>query len=164
MKPIDTTNLLRPELCFPDLDVRNKEELFATLVDALAERGVVQSREALLGGLLERERLGTTGLGLGAAIPHARSTVVGSTALAFARLRTGLGFGAPDGLPVRLVFLLVAPYGVTGALYSPLLAAIARAVHDKAIRDRLLELEAFDDFEKLMRPLVRAQPVEAMAP
>jgi fructose-specific phosphotransferase system IIA component len=151
VKRIDTANLCKPELFFPDLNVRSKEELFATLVDALAEQGVAIHREALLTGLLERERLGTTGVGCGVAIPHTRSTVVGAPALAFARLRSGIDFAAADGQPVQLVFLIVAPYGTPGALYTPLLAAVARAAHDEVTRGRLRELETFAEFETLMR-------------
>ena len=81
--------------------------------------------------------VGTTATGQGVALPHVRSHVVTATALAFARLRRPLDFGAADGLPVRAAALLVAPYGVPGALYQPLLAVLAEAAHDEAGRLRL---------------------------
>jgi nitrogen PTS system EIIA component len=145
-------SLLRPELFFPDLEAATKEELFATLVDALAHLGIAQHREALIDALLERERLGTTALGHGAAVPHARSMVVAETAAAFARTRRGIDFAAPDGDRVRLVFLIVAPYGAGGAAYLPLVSAAARAVKEEATRARLLELKTFEELERLIKP------------
>jgi mannitol/fructose-specific phosphotransferase system IIA component (Ntr-type) len=100
-------------------------------------------------------------VGHGFAIPHARSMVAGSTAVAFARLRQGLAFGAHDRVRVRAVFLLVAPHGPAGSLYQPLLAAIAAASHDEATRRGLLEADSFDAYERLMRPFVRSLLLEA---
>jgi mannitol/fructose-specific phosphotransferase system IIA component (Ntr-type) len=145
-------SLLRPELFFPDLEAATKEELFATLVAALADLGVAQHREALYDALLERERLGTTALGRGVAVPHARSMVVADTVAAFARTRQGIDFAAPDGDPVRLVFLIVAPYGASGAAYLPLVAAAARAVQNELKRSRLLELQTFEELDRLIKP------------
>lgn len=152
---------LDPRLFFPSLEATSREELFARLVDALAEQGVAHHREALSKVLLEREALGTTAVGHGFAIPHARSMVVGGTAVAFARLRQGLAFGAHDRLRVRAVFLLVAPRGPAGVLYQPLLAAIAAASHDDATRIGLLAAESFESFERQMRPFVRSRFLEA---
>jgi PTS system nitrogen regulatory IIA component len=150
-------SLLRPELFFPELDAASREDLFAKLAGALADLGVAQHREALCDALLERERLGTTALGRGIAVPHARSMIVGQTAVAFARTRHGIDFGAADGVAVRLVFLIVAPYGAAGAAYLPVVAAIARAVQDDARRTRLLELESFDELNRLLKPTAMAQ-------
>jgi mannitol/fructose-specific phosphotransferase system IIA component (Ntr-type) len=150
-------------LFVPSLEAASREELFAKLVDGLADQGIAHHRAALQKVLLEREALGTTGVGHGFAIPHARSMVVGGTAVAFARLPVGLAFGAHDRVRVRAVFLLVAPHGPAGALYQPLLAAIAAASHDEATRRALLEAETFDDFDKAMKKYVRPQLLEAHA-
>jgi mannitol/fructose-specific phosphotransferase system IIA component (Ntr-type) len=154
-------SLLRPELFFPDLEAQTLEELFATLVGALADLGVAQHREALLDALLERERLGTTALGRGAAVPHARSMVVGESAAVFARTRRGIDFAAPDGDPVRLVFLIVAPYGASGAAYLPLVAAAARAVQEELKRSRLLELQTFEELDRLVKPATMVEEAYA---
>lgn len=152
-----------PGLFLADLDVTTVADLFAAFVAALAERHLAQDRDALLGLLLEREAVGTTATGQGVALPHVRSHVVTATALAFARLRRPLDFGAADGLPVRAAALLVAPYGVPGALYQPLLAVLAEAAHDEAGRLRLLEVETFSDFDRLMRKSIRPRLQEVLS-
>jgi mannitol/fructose-specific phosphotransferase system IIA component (Ntr-type) len=152
---------LDPGLFLPALDVGSRQALFAALVDALTERGVALHRDALLQALLEREALGSSAVGLGLAIPHTRSMVVGATAMAFARLRRALPFGAADGVPVRVVLLIVAPYGPTGALYQPLLAAVAGAARDDAGRRRLLDVETFEGLDELTRRLLEPAPPEA---
>lgn len=152
-----------PSLFFPALAAASREELLTTLAGALTEQGIASHRDALVKILLEREAVGTTALGFGIAIPHVRSMVVESTVVAFARLPDGLDFAAPDGEPVHVVFLISAPYGVTGALYLPLLDAFAAAVRQKSARRRLLAVESFDDFANLMNQLVRPKVLEILA-
>jgi mannitol/fructose-specific phosphotransferase system IIA component (Ntr-type) len=128
----------------------------------LAEQGIASRPDTLLKTLLEREAIGTTGVGFGIAIPHVRSMVVESTAIIFARLPKGLDFAAPDGEPVRVVYLIVAPYGVTGALYLPLLAVLAAASRQKSARRTLLAVETFEDFADLMSRVVRPRLLEVL--
>lgn len=154
---------LDPGLFLPALQVGSKQALFAALVDALAERGVAHHRDALLKVLVEREALGTSAVGLGLAIPHVRSMVVGATALVFARLRHALPFAA-DGAPVHVVLLIVAPYGPTGSFYQPLLEAVAGAARDDAGRRQLLDVETFEGLDELTHRLLRPlPPPEALA-
>lgn len=164
MKPIQARTLFRPSpgLFFPALDAADKKDLFAALVDALAEQGIASHRDALLKVLLEREAVGTTGVGSGIAIPHVRSMVVESTAVCFARLPGGLDFAAADGEPVRVVYLIVAPYGVPGALYLPLLGVFAAASRRKADRRRLLAVESYDDFAGLMSRFIQPLVLEGL--
>lgn len=151
-----------PSLFFPALEAASKEDLFATLVDALAEQGIAAHRDALLKALLERENVGTTGVGFGIAIPHVRSMVVETTAVSCARLPKGIDFAARDGEPVHAVFLIVAPYGATGALYLPLLGAFAAASRQKSARRRLLAVESFDDFADLMSLYIQPLVLEGL--
>jgi mannitol/fructose-specific phosphotransferase system IIA component (Ntr-type) len=153
-----------PGLFFPALAVASKRALFGALVDALAAHGVAQHRDALLEALVEREALGTTAVGGGLAIPHTRSMVLGATALAFARLRNAVAFGAADDVPVHVVLLIVAPYGPSGSLYGPLLHAVSAAARDDARRRRLLDVETVEGLETLLHELLRPQPAEDPAP
>lgn len=165
MKNSDVTSLVRPEagLFLPALDVARREELFAAFVGALAAQGVALHADALLRLLVEREALGTTGLGGGVAIPHARSFVVGRPAVACARLRRALDYGAVDGVPIQVALLVVAPYGKAGSVYTPLLAAVADAAHDEAARRDLLAIETFEDFAGVLRTTLRPRLREALA-
>jgi PTS system nitrogen regulatory IIA component len=151
-----------PRLFFPALEVASKQALFGVLVDALAEHGVAQHRDAMLKVLLEREALGTSAVGLGLAIPHTRSMIVGATALAFARLRRAVDFDATDGAPVHVVLLIVGPYGPTGSLYQPLLDAVAGLARDNAGRRQLLAVETFEVLDTLVHRLLTAEPPEAL--
>lgn len=153
----------QPALFLPSLEAKSREELFGRLAERLAEQGVAHHREALTKALLEREALGSTAVGHGFAIPHARSMVVSGAAVVFARLRSGIAFGSPDRTRVRAVFLLVAPHGPAGALYVPLLAAIAAASHDEGSRRALLELDSFDELERTMKRFLKSQLREAYA-
>ena len=165
MRPNATAPFLQadPGLFLADLDVATKHDLFAAFVAALAERRLVQDRDALLRVLLEREAIGTTATGQGVALPHLRSHVVAATAVACARLRRPLDFAAADGLPVRSAVLLVAPYGASGALYQPLLAVLAEAAHDEAGRLRMLEVETFADFDRLLRKSIGPRLQEVLS-
>lgn len=152
-----------PDLFLADLDVPTVPDLFAAFVAALAGRRLVQDGDALLRVLLEREAIGTTATGQGVALPHLRSHVVAGTAVAFARLRRPLAFGAADGLPVCTAALLVAPYGASGALYQPLLAVLAETAHDAAGRQRLLEVATFADFDSLLRDAIQPRLQEVLS-
>lgn len=163
MRPAVSSSFFRPALFFPDVEAGSKKELFGVLVDALWSQGIAQHRRALLERLLERERLGTTGFGSGVAIPHARSPMIQSSAVAFARLVRPLDFAAPDGMPVQLVFLVATPYAMAGELHLPLLAAIAGAVQDERVRTQLLEVQEFEKFHAMMHRFVNRYLMEASA-
>ena len=79
-----------------------------------------------------------------------------------ARLPKGIDFAAPDGKPVHVAFLIVAPYGVTGALYLPLLEVFVAASRQKSARSRLLAVESFDDFANLMSLFIQPLVLERL--
>lgn len=103
-----------------------------------------EARQRLLQALLERERLHSTGIGDGIALPHAREALVGvvdEPVIVFGRHAQGIPFRAVDGTPARLFFLLVAP-SVT--LHLAILARISRLLRDTALRKDLLTLNQPD--------------------
>ena len=141
---------LQPDSINLHLKGRNKEEILSELVDLLAARGGVTRREDLYTSLLEREGLGSTGIGHGVAIPHGRSTEVETPAVVFGRSDQEVNFDAIDGLPTRLFFLLVAPEnGSTQHLH--LLARIARLMKDAPTRERLVEIDSPEEVLALLR-------------
>lgn len=120
-----------------DVAASDKSALLGALVAALGAAGLVQDSARFLADLQQREALGSTGLGLGCAVPHAHSPALGSNLVAFARPAKGLDFAGPDGEPVRLVFLLAGPPDNPG-LHLKLLSKVARLLHDGAFREALL--------------------------
>ena len=107
-------------------------------IAALAARVYGIDESAVLDGLEERERLGSTGFGRGVAIPHTRSDEINRPVVALLRLESPVEFDAADGMPVDLVFGLVSPERA-GATHLHALAAISRLVRDDAIHDALNE-------------------------
>lgn len=140
--------LLNPALVIPELAATTKrgvlEELAGLMVVRLAEvNGLSASREQIVEVLLERERLGSTGIGQGVALPHGKLPRLPGTYLALGRSPTGVDFDSEDGEPARLFFLLLSPEGSAQHLLA--LAALARLVREAALRERLLAAASAQD-------------------
>jgi mannitol/fructose-specific phosphotransferase system IIA component (Ntr-type) len=112
-----------------------------------------RARDVLLTLLRKREALGSTGIGSGVAIPHARSLVVDRLRVAFGRKAAGLEFGAVDGQPVRFVFLIVAPPLEVSNQYLPVLGRIAQFCRNG---ENLARLEALQEPSELLDALEAA--------
>ena len=100
--------------------------------------------------LLNREALGSTGIGQGVAIPHGKCNAVGSLVGAFGVAPTGVEFGSLDGAPVHLVFLLIAPEDSAGP-HLKALARISRLLKDKFFRDSLRQAKDEKSLLKVIR-------------
>jgi len=134
----------------PDLAAATKEEALAELVARLAERHPELDREEALRSIMERERLGSTGIGGGLAISHAKVRYAGGPMMLFGRSRTGIAFDALDGMPVHLFFLLLADTD-TVETHLKLLARISRLLKDRALRGRLLEAADADSLYSIIK-------------
>ena len=121
-----------------DVRSQTKEDIIRELVGLLVKSGAVKERDAhkLVQILLNRESLGSTGIGQGVAIPHGKSDCVTKLVAAFGISRAGVGFDSLDGEPVHLFFLLVAPEDSAGP-HLKALARISRLLKDKHFRDGL---------------------------
>jgi mannitol/fructose-specific phosphotransferase system IIA component (Ntr-type) len=118
-----------------DLPAESKEAAIAASVRLLGLEP--RANATLLRLLARRELLGSTGVGRGIAIPHCRSLVVTRLRMAYARLATPLPWEAIDGLPVRHLFLIVAPPVEVANQYLPTLGALAQFARDAANVQRL---------------------------
>jgi len=141
---------LRPPLFVSDLKHRQKEAVLEELVATLVAAGVTRAPEAVLAALRQREALGSTGIGKGIAVPHARSTMVSERAVVVARSRRGVDFDSADGKPVHLCFLIVAPPLERDDIYLQLLAHIVRGVRLARTRQRLLDAADFDAVRSIL--------------
>jgi mannitol/fructose-specific phosphotransferase system IIA component (Ntr-type) len=119
--------LTSPGLIFPDLAADTAEGVLRELAERLAEQGLVRGAEDLFARLWERERLGTTAIGHGVAIPHCKLDPLPRVLVAVGVSRRGVDFGAADGTPVRLFFLVVSP-SRSPAEHLQSLAAISKWV------------------------------------
>ena len=131
-------DILSEDLVLPDLAARGKTEVLVELATALTARHEELDRVRLVGALEDRERLNSTALGDGVAIPHGKLPGLKRVFAAFGRSRAGVDFQSLDGRPTHLFFLLVAPDDSAGA-HLKALARISRLLKDASFRERLLE-------------------------
>ena len=143
------TELIAPECVSLMLRGAGKDQVLAELVALL---GVDQRNAATLHRMLRRrEALGSTGVGRGVAIPHARSLVVDRLRLAFGRHADGIAYDAIDARPVHIFFLIVAPPVELSNQYLPVLGRIAQFVKEPDVPDRLAGLDSPDELFRLLR-------------
>ncbi|MBI4511999.1 MAG: PTS sugar transporter subunit IIA [Deltaproteobacteria bacterium] len=134
MKIID---FIREDLIVPDLRASDKLDVLEELASRLAERHEGVVKEELVKVLIERERLASTAIGEGIAIPHGKLDAVGRLVACVGRAREGVDFDSMDGRPTHLFFVLVAPENSTG-VHLKALARISRLFKDGEFRSRLL--------------------------
>lgn len=132
-------DLLQQDAIIPALKVNSKKQLLQELAVKAAKLTGLPERE-IFDVILQRERLGSTGVGHGIAIPHGKLGSIGAITGLFARLETPVDFEALDDEPVDLVFLLLAPEGA-GADHLKALSRIARVLRD---HDLVAKLRATD--------------------
>ncbi len=130
--------ILSPGNVFLDLDVGSKKRVFEH-VGILFENSNGIARSVIFDSLFAREKLGSTGLGQGVAIPHGRIKGLKEAAGAFIRLKEPIPFDAPDGKPVSLIFVMLAPANATD-LHLQILSELAQLFSDKHIRDQLFSV------------------------
>lgn len=140
--------LISPQSTITDQAFPSKKKLFehaAQLFEAI--KGLRQ--QEVFDNLFERERLGSTALGYGVAIPHGRIKGLKEAAGAFYRLKQGLEFDAPDNLPVSLCFILLVPQDANDR-HLQILGELAQLFSDAAMRDQLMTAPSSNDLYELL--------------
>jgi len=132
------------------LESKTKKDVIKELVEVLFKSGKVKDKKKMIQTLMEREELGSTGIGQGIAIPHGKSDTVSDLAAAFGLSADGIGFDSLDGEPVNIFFLLVAPEGAAGA-HLKALARISSLLKDKYFRKSLLGSKTPEDVIKIIQ-------------
>lgn len=130
------TDLLIEKCVFLDVKANNKEEVWSLLANSLKGVGAVTDVEAYLADVKCREEKGTTGIGFGVAIPHAKSAAVVLPALAMARLDIGIDVASLDGTKADVFFQIAAP--INGEdVHLNALSRLARMLIHSSFRDAL---------------------------
>ena len=132
---MDISDLILPESVIANLRVTSKKQALQELAKKAAEI-TGQPERALFEVLMERERLGTTGVGHGIGIPHGKLPELDRLYGLFARLETPIDFDAIDEQPVDLIFVLLAPE-TAGADHLKALARVSRLFRDRAVCEKL---------------------------
>ena len=142
-------DVLQKEAIVADLKSRNKKGVLEELVAPLAEIAAV-NHEDLVKVLMERERLGSTGIGGGIGIPHGKLKDLDSLVLGFGLSRKGVDFESLDGQPTHIFFLLVTPENSMG-LHLKVLARISRILKIDPFKDRLLNAANGDEIMEIIK-------------
>lgn len=132
------------------IESKNKKDAIKELVEVLFKSGKVKDKKKMIQTLMEREELGSTGIGQGIAIPHGKSDTVSDLAAAFGVSQDGVTFDSLDGEPVNIFFLLVAPEGAAGA-HLKALARISSLLKDKYFRKSLLGAQSAEEVIKIIQ-------------
>lgn len=131
-------NLLSESQIIPEMASKERWEAIRELVDCLVDAGKIEKadREDVLQSIRQREETMSTGIGFGIAIPHASSSKVSDVVAAFGRSTSGIPFDSLDGEPVNFIVLFVVPKDQFQT-HLRTLAAIAKFLNDKAVREEL---------------------------
>jgi len=147
---MNLASLLDPSLVKVPVESTTSEEVIAELVELLVRAGKVRDRESVLEALYERERKGSTGIGGGVAIPHARCEEARELMLAVGLSPEGIEFEAADDEPVYLVFLLIAPPDKPGQAVEAL-ADIGILVQIPNLHDKLLGATSAEELLSIIK-------------
>ena len=135
---------LKEEFLSDHLLSENKEDVLAELIDALIASGLSMDRGKAIDVLEHREKLGSTGIGDGVAIPHGKVSGLSHLVVAFGRSKKGIPFNAVDGKLVHLFFLLLAPENSTGR-HLKVLAKISKMLKMPDFRKKLIDAKTTGD-------------------
>ncbi len=143
--------ILKESTVICDIEGSTKKEIVTNLASQLKTAGLIDDIDPVVRVVMERESLGSTGIGDGVAIPHGKIGTSGQVMCVFARSRKGVDFDAADGEPVHIFFLVLAPEDAA-SVHLMVLSRISRILRDPSFRKRLLELP--DDARLLYQSII----------
>lgn len=130
------------------LSGKNRDQVVHSLVESLAKGGKVSDEKALFEAIIEREKIVTTGIGMGVAIPHAKLQDYNDFFIAIGILESGVDWDALDNNPVRLVFLIGGPDDKQTE-YLQILSSLTLAVKDEERRKKIVNAHSPEEVVKL---------------
>lgn len=139
--------ILKEEFLRDNLLSDNKKDVLAELINILIASGLTLDATKAIDVLQHREKLGSTGIGDGVAIPHGKISDLSNLVIAFGRSKKGIPFNAVDGKPVHLFFLLMAPENSTGQ-HLKVLAKISKLLKTPGFRKKLIDAKTTGDLYK----------------
>lgn len=143
------SDILKPECVIDDMKALNKRDALVELSARIRQTHLKCDPDAIVKVLLDREKLGSTGIGNGIAIPHGKIKGLDDMVISFGRSRMGIDFEAMDNKPAHLFFLLLAPEDSAGK-HLKALAKISRILKDKDFRKKLMEAKSDADLYNLI--------------
>ncbi|MFC1884296.1 PTS sugar transporter subunit IIA [Thermodesulfobacteriota bacterium] len=148
---MELSEFFKEENVSPQLKARDKKSVLEELAELVCLNDPSIDKGALVEVLVEREHLGSTGIGDGVAIPHGKLSSVSEPVISFGRSKEGLDFDSMDGQPAYLFFLLIAPENSSG-VHLQALARIAKILKSDSFRKRLMETETKEEiYQEIIR-------------
>ena len=144
------TDFLDKNCVIVGMKSRTKKESIKELLMKLKENGYIKNEKELLETVMEREKLGSTGIGQGIAVPHAKSDQIENLVAALGISKVGVDFDSLDGEPVNIIFLVLAPTKSVG-LHLKALAKIARLLKDRVFRNALKDAKTPEEVIDLIK-------------
>ncbi|MCX5798675.1 MAG: PTS sugar transporter subunit IIA [Proteobacteria bacterium] len=132
-------DVLKESCVIADIKGTTKKDVLFELVYVLKKAMLIENVEKAVNVILEREKLGSTGIGDGVAIPHGKTKSIHNILCAFGRSQEGVDFNAVDRKPVHIFFLLLAPED-SASLHLKMLSRISKILRDLSFRKKLMEL------------------------
>jgi fructose PTS system EIIBC or EIIC component len=142
--------LLKKEFVIADLKGNSKEDVINELIDLYKNDNRITDIEKVRDSVLEREKIMSTGVGKGFAIPHGKTNYVNEILAAFGKTKSPIDYQALDGQPVHLVFLLVGKDNMVST-HIKLLSRISRMMNKEEFRNMLLEAESSEDIVNIFK-------------
>jgi PTS system nitrogen regulatory IIA component len=143
------SEIIEEENIIPDLKAKDKNGVLEELAEVVSSRDPSINKRDLVKVLIERERLGSTGIGDGVAIPHGKMNGIKHPLISFGRSNKGLDFDSMDGQTAYLFFLLVAPEN-SSSVHLQVLAKIAKILKNSAIRKNLMEARTKEEIYQMI--------------
>jgi PTS system nitrogen regulatory IIA component len=149
-------DLISPHCIKVPLEAKTKNEVISEMVDVLASVKKLPYRDSIFEALIEREEVGSTGIGHGVALPHAKCAEVKEIYVACGLAPEGIEFDALDREPVYIFFLIIAPRSAPGQ-HLKVMSILTRFLSREASRDALLKAETADDVYSVLCELISSQ-------
>ncbi|MCS7151947.1 MAG: PTS sugar transporter subunit IIA [Endomicrobia bacterium] len=144
------TDILDSKSIVLPLKSKEKKAIIKELIETLAQTHKIKDKDEAFKSVMEREKLGSTGVGLGIAIPHGRTSAVEKLIGALGISKEGVEFESLDGEPVHFVFLVLSPLEATGD-YLRAISRIARLFKDKFFREALKNVSTIEEAMKIIK-------------
>ena len=143
------SDILKKEHVIKELNSCDKKNVLDELSSFLEDEGEITNKESLLAALIEREKLGSTGIGENVAIPHAKISEIDKIITVFGRSKNGVEFEALDQKPVNFIFLVIAPENSTSQ-HLKALARISRLFKNPSLRESVLRTNEADQIYSIL--------------
>ncbi|MER0468314.1 fructose-specific PTS transporter subunit EIIC [Bacillus cabrialesii subsp. cabrialesii] len=148
------TDIISPELIEPHLSGETRDDIIDEMIQTLSRGGMLLSESGFKQAILNREKQGTTAIGMNIAIPHGKSEAVRVPSVAFGIKRSGVDWNSLDGSDAKLIFMIAVPKESGGNQHLKILQMLSRKLMDDSYRKRLLSVQTTEEAYKLLDEIV----------